>query len=169
MKNIKILFFLTLLIIFSCRDKEAENQILEKMEYPCRDMEVINKASYSDMTEIEKLEYRCDSLLTEAYNLTVCEECETTNWNWIYYRKDYCADEGYFPYSVNMDTIALFEIIDKHNELKESYYKKKQEASGDILLVPACSEGPRASVSHVECENGKPIVIQKSGPITFRH
>ena len=161
MKNIKILFFLTLLIIFSCRDKEAENDTLEKTDYPCRDAEVINKASYSDMTEIEKLEYSCDSLLTEAYNLAVCEECETINWNWIYYRKDYCADEGYFPYSVNMDTILLFKIIDRYNELKESYYNIQKDSNGDSISVPACTEGPRTPVSHVECQNGKAIVIQQ--------
>ena len=92
MKSLKILYLLIIIIVVSCGDKDSENHILETTDYQCRDVEVINKASYSDMTEIEKLEYKCDSLITEAYNLIVCEECETTNWNSIYYRKDFCAD-----------------------------------------------------------------------------
>ena len=159
MKSLKILYLLTIIIVVSCGDKDSENQILETTDYQCRDVEVINKASYSDMTEIEKLEYKCDSLITEAYNLIVCEECETTNWNSIYYRKDFCADEGYFPYSVKTDTIILFEIINKYNELKESYYNIQKDSKGDSILVPACTEGLRIPFSHVECQNGKPIVI----------
>ena len=159
MKSLKIVYLLIIIIVFSCRDKDSENEILETTDYQCRYVEVINKASYSDMTEIEKLEYKCDSLITEYYNLIVCDECETTNWNSIYYRKAYCADGGCFPYSAKTGTIILFEIINKYNELKESYYNSQKDSKGCSILVPACTEGLRIPFSHVECQNGKPIVI----------
>ena len=169
MKRNPFIFYF-IILLFSCKKEDSD-----KADYKCRDIEVIDKASYAEMTELEKLEFKCDSLITEAYNLTVCEECETTDWKWVYYREDFCYQKGYFPYSINMDTITLFKIIDEYNTLKASYYVLKYTSVTDSVTPdneiieiieindqtkPYCITIPPLPPSHVECQNGKPIVIQ---------
>ena len=164
MKNLKIVYFLTLLIIFSCRDKEAENDTLEKMDYPCRDAEVINKASYSDMTEIQVLAYRRDSLITEAGNLILCEECETTDWKWTSHIDCDSSITKHFFYSENTDTVALFEIINQYQESSRisEYFIGEYDTVYFPQVFPCVLLTSNEIPSHVECRKGIPILKMKN-------
>ena len=158
MKNSIITTFCVLFILISCKKEEPKNE-----PFQCRDAEEIETANYSIMTEMQVLAHRRDSLITEAENLILCEECEITDWKWTSYIDCDSSITKYFFYSENTDTVALFEIINQYQESSRisEYFIGEYDTIYFPQLLP-CVVISNEIPSHVECHNGIPVLKMKN-------
>ena len=158
MKNSIITTFCVLFILISCKKEEPT-----KETFKCRDAEVIEKANYSIMTNLQVSAYRRDSLITESENLILCEECEITDWKWTSYSDIDSSMIKYFFYSENTDTVALFEIVNQYQESSRmSEYIIQYNDTTDLPQLFICFVMSNEIPSHVECLNGIPVLKMKN-------
>jgi hypothetical protein len=159
MKINVITSFFILFTLLSCKKEESENE-----QFQCREAEDIETANYSTMTEIQVLAHRRDSLITEAENLILCEECETTDWKWTSYTDCDSSVVKFLLYGENTDTIALFDIVNQHKEsFRMTEYVIKDNDTGYLpKLMPCVLVMSNEIPSHVECRKGIPVLKMKN-------
>ena len=115
------------------------------------------------------MKQQLDSLLIEAENLNVCEECESKDWKWVKIRQDYCNETGFIPYHDDMDTSLVFKIADEYNSLANKYYISQYiidtlfvdgEIEALTVIPPSCPYFYTQPRIYVECQNGTPVVVR---------
>lgn len=156
MKNTINLFVLILFLFVSCRNEENQ----------CREPLNIESFRNTGLTKTQIIRKQLDSLLIEAQNLSLCEECETTDWEITQAGPENCYVPEYIPYTNNIDTALFFNLINEYNLLVDDYFISQYKydtinVNGTIsytLLITPCLIAPKAKARYVECKNGIPII-----------
>jgi len=96
------------------------------------------------------------NLATEIRSQAAAESCENAeDWKFTSIGSKACGGPtGYLPYSVNIDTVLFFRLVEAHR-LQEQEFNETWGVVSDCALALAPTD--------VICEDGKPVLVFGNG------